>query len=271
MMSSRQVRFGEQRLVRPEVGAAARLHYRLFGVADPAHFLHNDWMRRLLLPVITTPPKRVLDAGCGRADHSIFLARLFPEAQILGIDIDAPMIERNRDTARRLGLTNLEFGVQDLTALESTDEFDVIISIDVLEHIVEQQQALRNLARALRPGGHSFYHVPTVRETPVPFSRGLKDFHEWGEREHLADELSAEQFTSRVAESGIEVLRSERTFGYFTGELATSLFALPYRNTPLNVVAQLVLAVPGRLLAMADSLGLDSTRYAVGVLGRRGK
>lgn len=269
MMSARQVSFGEQRLVRPEVGSLGRLHYRLFGVADPAHYLHNDWLRRLLLPHIGTPPRRILDAGCGRADHSLFLARLFPEAQIVGIDIDAPMIERNRDTAKRLGLTNVEFRVQDLTTLESVDEFDVIVSIDVLEHIVEQQKALDNLARALRRGGHSFYHVPTVREKPVPFSRGLKEFHEWGEREHLADELSAAEFTARVAGSGLDVVRSERTFGYWTGELATSLFALPYRNTPLNIIAQLILAVPGRLLAMADSLGLDKTRYAVGVVGRR--
>lgn len=269
MISARQVRFGEQRLVRPEVGSAGRLHYRLFGVADPAHFLHNSWLRRLLLPAITSAPKRVLDAGCGRADHSIFLARLFPDAQIVGIDIDESMIERNRHTARLLGLTNVEFRVQDLTTLEAVEEFDVVVSIDVLEHIVEQQKALQNLARALRPGGLSFYHVPTVREKPVPFSRGLKEFHEWGEREHLADELSAEQFTARVAESGLEVRQSVRTFGYFTGELATSLFALPYRNTPLNVIAQLVLAVPGRMLAMADVLRWDGTRYAVGVVGRR--
>ncbi|MBX7119754.1 MAG: class I SAM-dependent methyltransferase [Gemmatimonadaceae bacterium] len=262
-------RFGEQRLVRPEIGSAARLHFQLFGVADPAHYLHNRVLRRLLLPALAAAPTRILDAGCGRADHSIFLARCFPQAQVLGIDIDAPMIARNTDTARRLGLGNVEFAVGDLTTLDAPETYDVIVSIDVLEHITEQQKALTNLARALKPGGTSFYHIPTVRERPVPFSRFLGDFHAWGEEEHVADDLSADEFTARVAASGLEVLKSERTFGYWTGELATSLFAMPYKNTPLNVVAQLVLAVPGRALAMVDELGFDRTRYAVGVLGRK--
>ncbi len=269
MTSSAHARFGEQRLVRPEVGALQRMHFQLFGVADPAHYLHNRWMRHLLLPALSAPPRRILDAGCGRADHSIFLARLFPQAQVVGIDIDAPMIERNADTARRLGLTNVEFHFGDLTRIDAKEEYDVVISIDVLEHIIEQEQALRNLTRALRPGGTCFYHIPTIREVPVPFSTMLKDFHEWGEKEHLAKELTAEEFTGRVAASGLTVLRSQRTFGWWTGEMATSLFTLPYKNTPLNVAMQLALAVPGRVLSMMDGLGFDRTRYAVGIVGRK--
>jgi len=59
------------------------------------------------------------------------------------------------------------------------------------------------------------------------------------------------------------------TFGYWSGELATSLFALPYRNTWRNRVFQLALAPICRSLAMLDQVGRQRTRYAVAVLLRK--
>lgn len=265
-------RFGEQRLIRDDVSLAHRLHFRLFGVADPAHYLHNRWLRNELDAETRAGwmPSEILDAGCGGGDHAFYLARRFPAARVLGVDLDATLIARNTDTARKLGIGNIRFEVGDLTKLERQAAFDMIVSIDVLEHIPEQRSALRNLATALRPNGLALFHIPTVRTRPVPLAGLLTEFHEWGEREHTADDLSAEEFGDRVADSGLRIVRSRRTFGYYTGELATSLFAAPYRNTPLNRALQLAASVPARLLASMDSLGLEQTRYAVGVTARAG-
>lgn len=265
--SAPRARFGEQRLIRDDVAAAHRLHFRLFGVADPAHYLHNRWLRRELDAATSTgwAPTAILDAGCGGGDHTFFLARRFPGAQVLGIDIDATLIVRNRETATKLGIPNVHFEIGDLTRLAAPMSYDLVVSIDVLEHIPEQATALANLAGALRSGGLALYHIPTLRTRPVPLAGLLKEFHEWGEREHTADDLSAEEFASRVAASGLEILRKRRTFGYFTGELATSLFAVPYRNTPINRLLQLAAALPARMLAALDDVGFERTRYAVGV------
>lgn len=267
--SQRSSRFGEQRLVRPDIGAAHRVHFQLFGVADPAHYIHNRWLDRELATHVTRPPSRILDAGCGSADHTFFLARRFPEASVLGMDIDGTLIARNTEVAARLGISNVRFEVGDLCALRSQSEFDMIVSIDVLEHIQRQSDALRNLAMALRLDGLACYHIPTERPRPVPLAPWLKEFHEWGEREHVADELSADEFASRVSQTGLEVLRVRRTFGYLTGELATSLFAVPYRNTMLNRALQLAVSVPCRVLGRLDELELGSVRYAVGVTSRK--
>jgi hypothetical protein len=68
--------------------------------------------------------------------------------------------------------------------------------------------------------------------------------------------------------SGYAVTRSQRTFGYYTGELATSLFNIPYQNTARNKILQAMLSPICRVLALADSLGLEKTRYAVAAEGR---
>jgi trans-aconitate methyltransferase len=261
-------RFGEQRLVRPEFGGAQKLFYRLMGVPDPAHYLHFLYFKRGLAE-LGRDPTNILDAGCGRGDYSLYLARRFPAARVLGIDIDEQRIARNQDTARRMGLTNVRFEIGDLVRQRWDDPFDFVFSVDVLEHIVEQEAAIANLMRSMRPGGVGFFHIPTVREKPVPFSSRLQEFHDWAEEEHVAEERTAEQFVEVVRRAGFQVAWWKRTFGWFTGELATSLYALPYENTPVNRVFQALLAPVCRVLVLADALGLDSPRYAVAVAARK--
>ena len=239
------------------------------GVPDPAHWLHFKYFERALMTLGVTAPKHILDAGCGPGDYSFHLARLFPDARVLGIDIDEVFIERNTTTARELGIENVHFEKADLTLLDMPETFDFIVSVDVLEHVDPQPRAFANLAQSLRPGAAAFYHIPTIRTAPVPFSKHLKGFHDWAHEEHIADDLTHDEVTAAVRNSGLEIVDSKRTFGWYTGEFATSLFALPFADTSINRMLQASLAPICRLFAAADSLGLDSTRYAVAVSARK--
>ena len=264
-----KLRFGDQRLALPEVSSPERLLFKAMGVVDPAHWLHSRYFIRALDRWSDLDPRAILDAGCGRGDYSFYLARRYPGAMVTGVDIDEARVDRNRRMATRLGLENVSFETADLVSARFPNPFDLIISIDVLEHIAQQEQALRNLAGHLTPGGRVFYHIPTARQRPVPFSSLLSGFHEWAEGEHVAEDRTSEQFVATMRRAGYDILRSYRTFGYFTGEMATSLFNLPYENTTRNRVLQALLAPACRLLAVADSLRLEETRYAVAVEGRR--
>lgn len=266
---SGMAKFGEQRLVRSDVGRLQRALFRVLGVADPAHYLHNLYLRRALARLDGRSPRHILDAGCGAGDHSFFLARRFPSATVLGVDVQQHLIERNRAVAAELGLTNLRFEVADITRMERAERFDLITSIDVLEHIVEQRLALSVLAHHLAPGGMTFFHVPTVRPRPVPFSSWLDAFHKWAEGEHLADEVTAEKFVEATGASGLRVKHWHPTFGYWTGELATSLFALPYRNTAINRIFQVLLILPCRALVHADPSVKSGAYYAVAVIAEK--
>jgi SAM-dependent methyltransferase len=262
--------FGEARLL-PHTSLAERLLFRLMGLLDPAHWLHMRYFRQTLDWWTELAPCRILDAGSGRGDFAIYLARRFPAAQVIGLDIDPACVERSRAIAAQLGLTNLAFQAGDLVTAAFDEPFDLVISIDVLEHIVEQEAAIRNLRQHLAPGGKYFFHVPTVRERPVLFSAHLQSLHAWAEGEHLAEERWPEEFIGVVRQAGFSVDRAVRTFGRYTGELSVSLFSLPHRQTRLNRVLQGLLAPACRLAAWADGLHLDRTRYAVAVSGGRGR
>ena len=261
--------FGEQRLVRDDVSAAKRLLYRIMGISDPAHYLHSVYFRRALLSLGHFNPTHILDAGCGVGDYSFYLARRYPRAQILGVDVDDHRIERNRKTAQELNITSVKFEVADLATANFSAKFDFAIAIDVLEHIIRQQEALARLFAALRPGGTAFFHLPTVRERPVPFARFLKGFKAWAAEKHLAKFLAADEFVQSVRVAGFEIKHISRTFGYYTGELATSLFALPYANSLRNQILQGILSPLCRVLAIADIWNFEDTRYAVAVLAQK--
>ena len=238
------------------------------GIVDPAHCLHSRYFLRALAQLKQFQPRAILDAGCGRGDYTFYLARRFPGAQVYAVDIDEVRIGRNRRMAGRLALENITFEIADLVTIRLPTRFDLIVSIDVLEHIPQQEQALRNLADQLTPDGRVFYHIPTIRERPVPFSRRLRGFHEWAEKEHLAEERSAADFLDLLRRTGYDVIRSYRTFGYYTGELATSLFNMPYDNNLTNKLIQAMLSPLCRGLALADQLGLERTRYALAAEAR---
>jgi SAM-dependent methyltransferase len=259
-------RFGEQRLYRP--GAVQRLLFRAMGVADPGHYLHHRYVR-WGLSFLPAAPARILDAGCGAGDHSFYLARRFPAAQVLGVDVDAARVARCSDAARRMGVANARFEVGDLTQLGHREAFDLVVSVDVLEHIVEQERAVGALRDALTPGGRFFFHIPTKRPKPVPFDRYLGAFHAWAAGEHVAEDRTAEEFVAVVRAAGLTVEEHRRTFGYYTGELATSLFNLPRAKSGLNQALQALLAPLCRALVLADTLEPQATRYAVAVVGRR--
>lgn len=260
--------FGEQRLVRDDVGNLQRAAFRVLGVADPAHYLHNLYLRRALRR-LTHSPKCILDAGCGAGDHTFYLARRFPDAKIVAIDIQERLIARNRRTAGRLGISNVRFEVADITSCHFDERFDLMTSIDVLEHIPEQRRAIENLAGHLAADGMAFLHVPTIRPVPVPFSSWLTDFHEWAEDEHIAEEVTVGSFVESIRAAGLTIEEARPTFSYWAGELATSLFAIPYKNSPLNRIAQLLLILPCRGLARLDPLVSRGTHFAAAVVGRR--
>lgn len=267
-MPATRARFGEQRRLREVAGLPERLLFRSLGVADPAHYLHFRWLKRML-DALPFEPTSILDAGCERADFTFYLARRYPRAQVLGVDIQEHFIRRDLSVLPHMGLPNVRFEVGDLVTFSRPASFDLVISIDVLEHIAEQRRAIGNLRDAMKPGAYGWFHIPTVRERPVPFASHLADFQHWAEGEHLARDLSADEFVDEVAAAGLDVVGVDRTFGYWSGELATSLFALPYRNTTRNRVLQAMLALPCRMLALADRLPLPQPRYAVGVTVRR--
>lgn len=98
-------------------------------------------------------PLKVLEVGVGEGEILQRVMQRFPNASAQGIDLPAEHLQ-NEWTQR--GIT-AEFG--DATALRFADgEFDLVLAIEVLEHIPSPERALREIARVC--SGHVVLSVP---------------------------------------------------------------------------------------------------------------
>jgi SAM-dependent methyltransferase len=91
-------------------------------------------------------------AGCG-TNQAIFTALRFPNATILATDLSATSLDTSADTARQLGISNVEFRRESINQVKSENEFDYIICTGVIHHNADPQVSLAQLSRALKPSG----------------------------------------------------------------------------------------------------------------------
>lgn len=96
----------------------------------------------------------ILVAGCGTGKDAIWVAEIFPNAQILAIDISRVSLAYARRRTREIGLRNVEYAQADILKLASIGRtFDRIESIGVLHHLAEPTTGWRVLLSLLRPDG----------------------------------------------------------------------------------------------------------------------
>jgi SAM-dependent methyltransferase len=104
---------------------------------------------------VLKPAMKVLDVGCGPGTITADLAALVPEGRVTGVDRAPEILERARAEAAGRGLVNADFAVADVHALDFPDDsFDVVHAHQVLQHVGDPVQALREMRRVTRPGGH---------------------------------------------------------------------------------------------------------------------
>lgn len=97
------------------------------------------------------PMAFLLDAGAGNCKHKSF----FPRARYVGLDLSPPRKRRYGEIEIGGNLYNLPF---------RENSFDASLNVEVLEHLKEPKEALREIFRVLKPGGKLFLIAPQAWE-----------------------------------------------------------------------------------------------------------
>jgi SAM-dependent methyltransferase len=212
----------------PTLSPLERAYVRVFGV--PVNGLRIRL--RHVLPATRGTFRRILDAGCGIGVFTMELAKRHPQAEVVGVDFEAELVERANLVARRAGLANCTFRVGDVTALGLDGGFDLVLSVDNLEHVQDDVGALTNLRRALAPGGRLVVHVPGYYRRWLLMGKRV-NFDVPG---HMRPGYTAEELVEKMRRAGLAVDSTRHTYGVletFTNNLSYLISGAERRNRPL--------------------------------------
>lgn len=109
------------------------------------------------------PHLKLLDVGAGSGTISVSLAKYIPDGQVLATDISEEILERAREYATSNGANNVTFQQANVYELPFADSsFDVTHASQVLCHLANPSDAIREMVRVTKSGG-----VISLRETDM--------------------------------------------------------------------------------------------------------
>jgi ArsR family transcriptional regulator len=131
---------------------------------------HDDLLRARAVARLVDPGLVVADVGTGTGVLALELARL--GLRVVAIDSSPRMLDAARAKAEREGIESIELRLGDAGALPLGDgEVDAAVAHMVVQYLASPAEALREMARAVRPGG------------PVVVVDFLHHQHEWMRQE----------------------------------------------------------------------------------------
>jgi ubiquinone/menaquinone biosynthesis C-methylase UbiE len=131
--------------------------------SGPLAFHYSAEIRVLAEQLTIEPAWRVLDVGTGPGRFGAFFAER--GCRVTGVDLNPDMQEIARETARRRGVEDrfevVGGSAEDLSPF-GAGEFDVVLCMELFDHLPDLGRALGEMRRALKPGGRFlFTYVPS--------------------------------------------------------------------------------------------------------------
>ena len=153
--------------------------------------------------------KAILDAGSGFGQYTYFMARRFRDADILGVDVKTDEIANCRRFFQQIGFSRVRFETADLTKFREPDAYDLILSVDVMEHIEADVQVFKNFCSSLKPGGMLLISTPS--------DQGGSDVQEEGDEsfigEHVRDGYGIREIKDKLYEAGFSKVKARYSYG----------------------------------------------------------
>jgi len=239
------------------------IFYNFFPSAHISTFIRFLYLKRFLK---NKSFSKILDAGCGPGLFTFFLAKRFPQAQVIGCDISRDDIEFcNREKINRK-IDNVSFVCYDLFELKENEEYDFIYSIDVLEHILGNQKVIENIYHALQSEGIFYLAMPSEKDHRYVLpERFFRKYIEWSTKEHGGDQYRLNELCCILKDIGFKITLAKYTFGFW-GKLAWELDMLMEKHRNLKRASLFFLM----LLSFLDTLWKNKEgSYALLIIAKK--
>lgn len=174
----------------------------------------------------------ILDAGSGFGQYSYYMSRFSDRNCLLGVDVKSDQVAECNEFFRALGKENVLFKVADLTKFVKQDSFDLVLCVDVMEHIEDDVQVLKNFNASLKNGGMLLISTPS--------DQGGSDVHDEGDEsfieEHVRNGYGKQEMKDKLKTAGFQKVKIHYSYG-----------------TPGQISWRMSMSIPMRLLNMSQA------------------
>ena len=154
---------------------------------------------------------QILDAGSGFGQYTWFLSSLMKQAYVTAIDVKEDQIADCQAFFQKMGKTNVSFETADMTTFVHHDSFHLILSVDVMEHIEEDEKVFRNFYESLTREGMLLISTPS--------DQGGSDVHDHEHEtsfidEHVRDGYNIMEIQEKLRRAGFNRIEVRYAYGY---------------------------------------------------------
>jgi 2-polyprenyl-3-methyl-5-hydroxy-6-metoxy-1,4-benzoquinol methylase len=126
-------------------------------------------------------PSRVLDIGCGTGGLSLHLLK--EGFEVTAQDVSPEMVERCKLFLEQEGFPGAPVRQAGVEELSEQNHFDSVVALDVIEHIEDDHRAVKQMYKALKPGGRLVLSVPALQYLYGPKDEQLGHYRRYGKQQ----------------------------------------------------------------------------------------
>jgi ubiquinone/menaquinone biosynthesis C-methylase UbiE len=165
----------------------------------------ND-LRGLFSDALPSHPV-LLDAGCGQGKSFRYLQQAFMPERLIGVDADPHSLNQSREEAVNQGIRVELIGSDCATLAVPDASVDLLFCHQTFHHLVEQEQALAEFHRVLKPGGYLLFAESTEADIDTWVIR-------WLFRHPMHVQKSAAQYLEMIRGQGFEFSAQNVSYPY---------------------------------------------------------
>lgn len=191
------------------------IYIQLFGIPEIGFQIRSTYFKKILTYHLQNKNfKTILDAGSGIGVYTFWLGRRFKKTKIIGGEIDKDKLKSAHLIKNKQHINNIDFIYLNILKAHKKSIYDLIVCIDVLEHLDYYEVALKNFKNLLKNNGYLFIHVPQPDQHRI-----FSSFKSWHHQDHKYEGIEKKKLESILNKFGFKIITMQETFGFF-GKLA---------------------------------------------------
>lgn len=243
-----------------------KLLSNVFGTTNIGQYARADIFKKIIKKLPLHKFEKVLDLGCGQGEYSFMLAGAIPDLNIVALDLEPQRIKKIQTIAKIKGMSNLRTHSGKAETLKEENSFDLIYSVDVFEHIEEEQMPFREAFDLLKSGGYLIVKMPSKIQNTVLPERFFVDHKKWLKDEHIGQLYMLEDLKKRMLKEGFEVIYSNDSDGLISRLSWELSYLLKKQHALLNLIFLPLL----KLMVKLDRIiNIGSHGNAIQVIGQK--